>query len=63
MPAPGPEPLITVRAMVVLLTAVLVGLIAGGLGYMAYGDAPTAALVGGGATGAALALINSLLSR
>lgn len=63
MPSPPPGPLLTVRAAVVLLIAVVVGLIAGVTGYLAYRDFPTAVLVGGGAAGGTLALFHSLLDR
>ena len=62
--ATPPDPLLTVRATVVLLVAVLIGIVAGYLGYLANsGSLATAVLVGGGATGAALALFHNLLGR
>jgi hypothetical protein len=54
---------LTVRAAVVLLIAVVVGLVAGAVGFFAYRDFPTAVLVGGGAAGGALVLFHGLLGR
>jgi hypothetical protein len=48
-----PDPLLTVRATVVLLAALLVGLLAGVLSYLASPNVPTAVLVGGGAAAVA----------
>jgi hypothetical protein len=44
------EPLFTVRAAVVLLTALLVALVGGAVAFLAYQDLATAVLVGGGAS-------------
>lgn len=63
MAAPPPGPLLSVRAALVLLIAVVVGLVAGTLGYIASGGLATAALIGGGGAGSALALFHSLLGR
>jgi hypothetical protein len=63
MRSPSPDPLLTVRAAVVLLIAVVVGLVAGAVGFLAHRDLPTAVLVGGGAAGAALVLFHGLLGR
>lgn len=63
MSTPPPSPLLTVRAAVVLLTAIVVGLVAGALGYLAHHDVATGVLIGGGALGAALLLFHSLLGR
>jgi hypothetical protein len=60
---PPPDPLLTVRAALVLLTAIVVGLVAGGLGYLAHHDVPTAVLVAGAAAGGALMLFHSLLGH
>jgi hypothetical protein len=60
---PPPGPLLSVRAALVLLIAVMVGLVAGILAYFAYGGIATAALIGGGACGGALALVHTLLDR
>ena len=62
MSSPSPEPLLTVRAAVVVLLALVIGLIAGGLGFLAYRDAATAALVGGAAAGFGLQLFHGLLT-
>lgn len=63
MAAPPPGPLLSVRAALVLLIAVVVGLVAGILGYISSGGLATAALIGGGGAGSALALFHSLLGR
>lgn len=63
MPAPSPGPLLTVRAALVLLIALVIGLIAGVLGYLSNHDVPAAALMGGGAAGGALILFHVLLGR
>ena len=49
--ATPPEPLFTVRSALVLLLALVVGLVAGGLAFAAEHSLATAALVGGGAAG------------
>lgn len=61
MATPPPAPLLSVRAALVLLIAVVIGLGAGILGYFAYGGIATATLIGGGAAGGALALVHTLL--
>lgn len=61
-PPPGSGPLLTVRAAVVLLMASVVGLVAGGLAYLAEHDVPTAVLVAGGAVGSGLLLFHILLA-
>jgi hypothetical protein len=63
MTAPPPGPLLSVRAALVLLIAVVVGLVAGILGYLANGGIAMAALIGGGGGGSALALFHTLLDR
>jgi hypothetical protein len=60
---PSPDPLLTVRAALVLLIAIVVGLVAGVLGYFATSAIANAALIGGGAAGAALALFHTVLDR
>ncbi|RZT75459.1 hypothetical protein EV383_6199 [Pseudonocardia sediminis] len=57
------EPLLPVRTAVVFLIAALVGLVAGGLGFLAYHDVPAALLVAGASAGGALALFHRLLDR
>ena len=63
MATPPPGPLLSVRAALVLLIAIVVGLVAGTLGYFANGGVATAVLVGGSAAGGALALFHTLLDR
>jgi hypothetical protein len=63
MTAPPPGPLLSVRAALVLLIAVVIGLVAGVLGYLANGGIAMAALIGGGGSGSALALFHTLLDR
>ena len=63
MAAPPPGPLLSVRAALVLLIAVVVGLVGGTLGYFANGGIATAVLIGGGAGGGALALFHTLLDH
>lgn len=60
---PPPSPLLTVRAALVLLTAIVVGLVAGALGYLANHDVPTATMIGGGAAGGAIMLFHTVLDR
>jgi len=60
---PGSGPLLTVRVALVLLMASVVGLVAGGLSYLAEHDVPAAVLVGGGAAGGAVLLFHILLGR
>jgi hypothetical protein len=62
MSSPPSDRLLTVRAAVVLLIAAVVGIVAGGLGFLAYRDVPIALLLAGGAGGSALALFHSLLA-
>ena len=62
-PESEPTPLLTVRATVILLLAVLVGITAGVLTYLAQRSVPGAVLAGGGATGAAIALFNTIIGR
>ena len=62
-PANEPMPLLTVRAAVILLLALLVGITAGLLTYLADSSVPGAVLAGGGATGAAIALFNTIIGR
>ena len=61
-PSP-PGPLLSVRAAVVLLLALVVGLCACGLAYLANHSLPADALVGGGAAGGALMLFHTVIGR
>ena len=61
--APTAEPLLTLRAAVVLLTALVIGLVAGVLGYIAQHDVATAFLIGGGASGGALLMFHGIIGR
>ncbi len=63
MSTPPSGPLLTVRATVVLLAAIMVGLVAGGLGYLAHHDVATGFLIGGGTVGGALVLFHTLVGR
>lgn len=63
MATPQPGPLLSVRAALVLLIAVVVGLVAGILGFLASGGIAMAVLIGGGCGGSALALFHTLLDR
>jgi hypothetical protein len=59
-----PDALLTVRAAVVLLFALLIGGTAAVLAYLDGRSVPAAALVGGTALGAALALLhNTVIAR
>jgi hypothetical protein len=62
MPTP-PDPLLNLRAALLLLIALIVGLIAGSLSYLSTRDVPAAVLIGGAAAGGALALFHNLLAR
>jgi hypothetical protein len=55
------KPLLTLRASVVLLLAVVVGVGSGALSYLVQHSVAEAVLCGGGATGAALVLFNSII--
>jgi hypothetical protein len=57
------EGLLTVRATVVLMLALVVGLGAGYLSYLADHDPATAILVGGSAAGAALLLFHNVVDK
>lgn len=63
MATPPPGPLLSVRTALVLLIAIVVGLVAGILGYFANGGIATAVLIGGGGAGSALALFHTLVDR
>jgi hypothetical protein len=61
-PSP-PGPLLTVRAAVVLLLALLVGLSAFGLAYLAYHSLPGAVLIGGSGFGGAVIVFHTIIGR
>jgi hypothetical protein len=63
VPKPSADPLLTVRAAVILLLALIVGSVAGVLGYMAHRSFPEAALIAGSATGGAVLLFNNVIGR
>ncbi len=56
-----PEPLLSLRAAVILLIALFVGVIAGVLSYLASSNIAAAALVGGGAVTVILPVTHSIL--
>lgn len=58
-----PEPLLTVRSAVVLLVAIVVGVLAGGLSYLADHSVPAAVLWGGGAAGSTIPLFHTIIGR
>jgi Zn-dependent protease len=58
---PSRDGLVSVRAAVVLLTAIIVGCAAGALAHLAGQPTAAALLVAGGAFGATLGLANSLI--
>ncbi|OHV27825.1 MULTISPECIES: hypothetical protein [Pseudofrankia] len=61
MPPSQPGPLLTVRAALVMLLALVVGVLAGGLSYLADPSLPSAILVGGGAAGGGLLLFHAVI--
>jgi hypothetical protein len=63
VPEPSPEPLLTVRAAVVLLLALIAGGVAGVLGYLVHRSFPDAVLVGGSAAAGAIVLFNSVIGK
>lgn len=58
---PSPGPLLSLRAAVILLTAVVIGCGAGVLAYLAGQPIASAILVGAGAAGAAIGLANATI--
>ena len=58
-----PGPLLTVRAAVVLLITLIIGVIAGCLAYLADPSVPSAVLWGGGAAGGSLLLFHTIIGR
>jgi hypothetical protein len=63
MSTPSPDPLLTVRAALILLLALVVGGTAGTLAYLAHYSFPAAVLMGGSAAGGAILLFNTMIGR
>jgi hypothetical protein len=63
MTRPPPGQLLTARAVVALLIAGAVGSVAATAAYFAYDGVAIAVLVGGGAAGSALSLLERLLDH
>jgi hypothetical protein len=63
MAMPPPGPLLTVRTVVALLIAGVVGVGAGTAALFAYDNFAIAVLVGGGAAGSTLSLFDRLLDH
>jgi hypothetical protein len=63
MPQSSSDPLLTLRAAVILLLALVAGGSAGVLAYLAHHSVPAAALVAGGTVGTATLLFHSLIGR
>ncbi|MFE1130154.1 hypothetical protein ACFW6R_26130 [Streptomyces albidoflavus] len=65
MPQPPspPPPLLSLRAVVVLMTAILLGLIASGIAFLSARDVATAALYGGGVTLLAIPAVRGLVGH
>lgn len=59
----SPGPLFPLRTAVILLLALVVGVLAGALSYLADHSVPHAVLWGGGAAGGALALFHNMIGR
>ncbi|MFD7907059.1 hypothetical protein ACFV4G_33075 [Kitasatospora sp. NPDC059747] len=57
------EPLLTVRTAIILLTAAVIGLVAGGLTYLGTRSTPGAALAGLTAAGASVVGLHQLIGR
>jgi hypothetical protein len=60
---PPADPLLTVRAAVIFLLALLAGTVATVLTYLDSHSVPDAFLAGGGAVGGAVLLFNSVIGR
>jgi hypothetical protein len=58
----APDTLLTIRAAVVLLLALLIGVLAGWLAYLKSQSVPGAMLVGGGAAAGAVIFFNQLIA-
>ena len=60
---PPPSPLLSVRAAVVFFGALVIGLLAGTLSFLAAPNVPAAVLVGGGALAVALPLLHAVIGK
>ena len=63
VPKPPPDPLLSVRAAVILLLALVTGGAAGVLGYLAHRSFPGALLIARSAAGGAIMLFNAMIGR
>ena len=63
MSTPSTPPLLTVRAALVFLAALVVGVLAVALSLLSGASVPAAVLLGGGATGGALLLFHTIIGR
>lgn len=63
MATPPPGPLLSIRTALILLIAIVIGLVAGVLGYFSSGGIAAAVLIGGGGAGGSLVLFHTLLDR
>ncbi|MFF9278921.1 hypothetical protein [Streptomyces griseosporeus] len=61
VPPPPEPPFLSMHTAVVLLTAVVIGLIIGGLTFLSDFSAPRAALAGLGASGLSVPMLRSLI--
>lgn len=62
--APPPsDPFLSVRTALILVIALLVGIVAGALGFLGYGTVAGAVLIGGGAAGGAMMMFHAVLGR
>ncbi|MBD0671650.1 hypothetical protein BU198_13305 [Streptomyces sp. CBMA156] len=60
-PPTAPAPLLTVRTTVVLLTAVVIGLVTGGLSFLGDGSVADSVLAGLTASGASVPALHKLI--
>ena len=58
----SPGPLLSLRAAVILLAAVVTGIVAGVLVYLEANSIPAAVAIGGSAVGATIQLLNKVVS-
>jgi hypothetical protein len=63
MSTPSTPPLLTVRAALIFLAALVVGVLAVALSVLSGTSVPAAVLLGGGATGGALLLFHTIIGR